>query len=85
MTCVLCGKTSTKIERFTISPGLRKMLEDRFPGMNHDEALARYGICDNCLALPLVERRKLADKVLSGELHEYRRDLLKITLEKLKN
>jgi len=85
MKCVLCGKTSIGIERFTISPEARKMLEKQFPGMNHDEALAGYGICGNCLALPLVERRKLADKVISDELDEYRRDLLKNALEKRKN
>jgi hypothetical protein len=40
MKCVLCGKTSIGIERFTISPEARKMLDKQFLGMNHGEALA---------------------------------------------
>ncbi len=85
MECVLCGKTSIGIQQFAISPGVRDLLEKQFPGVNPDEALASYGVCDNCLALQPIERRKLADKVLSDDLHERRRDLLKIALEKLKN
>jgi len=85
MKCVLCGKASIYIERFTISPEAREILERQFPNMNHDEALASYGICGDCLALPLVERRKLADKAISDGLDEYRRDLLKDAIEKRKN
>jgi len=40
MKCVLCGKTSIGIERFTIKPEARKMLDKQFLGMNHAEALA---------------------------------------------
>jgi hypothetical protein len=85
MTCVLCGKTSIKIERFTISPEARKMLDTRFPGMNHDEVSANNGVCGDCLALPLAERRKLADKVIRDDLDEYRRDLMKDALKKREN
>jgi len=85
MTCVLCGETSIKIERFTIGPEARKMLEKRFPGMNHDEVLANTGVCGDCLALPLAERRKLADKVITDELDEYRCDLMKDALKKREN
>jgi hypothetical protein len=85
MECVLCGKTSIDMERFTISPEARKRLEQQFPGMNHDEVLANNGVCCDCLALPLAERRKLADKVIRDELNEYRRDLMKGALKKREN
>jgi hypothetical protein len=77
--------TSNSIERFAISPGMRELLKNQFPAMNLDTALASYGICGDCLALPLVERRKLADKVISVELDGLRRDLLKNALEERKN
>ena len=85
MKCVLCGETSIGMERLSLSPVARKILEKRFPGLNHDEALASYGICGKCLALPPIERRKLADRVIRHELDEHRRDSLKNALKKRNN
>jgi hypothetical protein len=85
MKCVLCGETSIGMERLSLSPAARKILEKRFPGMNYDEALASYGICVKCLALPPIERRNLADRFIRHEREKHRRDLLKNALKKRNN
>ncbi len=58
MKCVLCGKTSiqVKIDQFRLSPEARKMLQKQF-GIDPDAALASHGVCHECLALPVGERK----------------------------
>lgn len=83
MKCVLCGKTSieVKINLFPLSPEARKMLLKQF-GIDPDEALASHGVCRECLALPVGERKKLAEKAIKDEQDEYRRELIKDALKK---
>jgi hypothetical protein len=77
MRCVLCGNTSieVKINLFPLSPEARKMLLKQF-GIDPDEALVSRGLCRECLALPVVDRKKLADKAIKDEQDEYRRELI---------
>jgi len=86
MECLLCGKTSieTKIDQFPLSAEARKMLRKQF-GIDPDAALASHGICRECLALSVAERRKLAEKAIQDEQDEYRRELIKDALEKRRN
>jgi hypothetical protein len=83
MKCVLCGKTSieVKINLFPLSPEARKMLLKQFD-IDPDEALASHGVCRECLALPVGERKKLAEKAIKDEQDEYRRELIKDALKK---
>ncbi len=86
MKCVLCGKTSiqVKIDQFPLSPEARKMLQKQF-GIDPDAALASHGVCHECLALPLGERKRLAEKAITDEQDEYRRELIKDALNKNRN
>ena len=86
MKCVLCGKTSieVKIDLFPLSPEARKMLLKQF-GIDPDEALASHGVCRECLALPVDERKKLAEKAIKDEHEEYRRELIKDALNRNRN
>ncbi len=86
MKCVLCGRTSieVKIDLFPLSPEARKMLQKQF-GIDPDAALASHGVCRECLALPVGERRKLAEKAIKDEQDEYRRELIKDLLKKNRN
>ena len=86
MKCVLCGKTSIEIEieRFPLRPEARKMLLKQF-GINPDEALASYGACRECLALPVGERKELAEKAIKDEQDEHRRELIEDWLNKYRN
>jgi hypothetical protein len=49
-------------------------------GIDPNQALASHGVCRECLALPVGERKKLAEKAIKEEQDEYRRDLTKDTL-----
>lgn len=86
MKCALCGKTSidTKIRQFPLSPEARAMLRRQF-GINHDEAFVQTAVCHECLALPLAERNKLAQKAIESEQDEYRRELLRDILNQRRN
>jgi hypothetical protein len=85
MKCVLCGRTAVGRERFTLGLGVLAILKRRFPSANTEEICTNYGVCDECLELPPVERIKLAGSSLCDELDEYRRGLLKSALEKRRN
>jgi hypothetical protein len=86
MKCILCNKTSieVKIDLFPLSPEARKMLLKQF-GINPDHALTMNGVCSECLALPLVRRKKLAEIAIEGERDEFRRALIGDTLRHLEN
>ncbi len=83
MKCVLCGKTSieVKIDPFPLSLEARRMLQKQF-GIDPDAALASHGVCRECLALPVGERRRLAEQAIKEEKDEYRRELIKDLLNR---
>jgi hypothetical protein len=83
MKCVLCGKTSidAKIDQFPFSPEAREMLRRKF-GVNSDETLAESGVCRDCLALPLAERNKLAEKAIESAQDEDRREAIQDALKR---
>jgi len=62
---------------------LRKKLKEH--GIDPDAALASHGVCHECLALPVGERKSLAEKAITDEQDEYRRELIKDALNKNRN
>jgi hypothetical protein len=52
-----------------LSSETRKMFKKRLPARtNRDEGLAKNGVCVECMALSLAERRALADRVAQQKL-----------------
>jgi len=70
--CVLCGRNSDEVESFEVTPEARGFIEKQFPGADHDEYLAKSGICKECKSLPLDRRKELADIVTRETLAEAR-------------
>jgi hypothetical protein len=63
--CVLCGRTS---EMWFLGPENRRIFKKPFRlGTNRDEDLAYNGVCVECMALPLGERKILADRSAKHE------------------
>lgn len=53
----------------------KAFIDQKFPGVNHEEQISKLGICDQCKNLPPAERKRLADKAKRRALDEARRDL----------
>lgn len=69
MRCVLCGKTS---EMWFLVPENRRIFKKQFRlGTNRDQDLAYNGVCVECMALPLSERKMLADRAAEPELDAF--------------
>jgi hypothetical protein len=60
------------------------MLQKHFD-IDRDEALASHGFCRECLAHSVGERKKLAEKAIKEEQAEYRRELIKDSLNQSRN
>ncbi len=85
MKCLLCEKESKGMPHARVTPDARKWHDQHFPGMNLDEVLAKTGICEDCIALPPAERKKLAKKAIDHEKNEYRRELMEDAVKKRRN
>ena len=58
MECVACGAETAQMEHLTLSAQSRDEFNLRFPGVDLDDQLGRFGVCAACLLL--TERQRTA-------------------------
>ena len=80
MKCVLCERESTSAQKFSVDPEAREVIRRRFLTLNLDQSLEEFGICDDCMALSVSDRRELAQRAMVRIRAEFRRQLVREAL-----
>jgi hypothetical protein len=76
--CVLCDNPVPEGgKQFTMTPEARAQFERTNPGVDPNASLAKNVLCPACEALPLAERKKLAEKAVERELGAYKTGLVR--------